>query len=88
MEIILKRQPYDGANQGGWHDGTTLLEAYELDGTFYGRLIWELIFGQALIIPHLSFMILMEMVSVRLLSVRLKVLVSEMENKLLMLQGK
>ncbi len=41
MEIILKRQPYDGANQGGWHDGTTLLEAYELDGTF----LWQIDMG-------------------------------------------
>ena len=41
MEIILKRQPYDGANQGGWHDGTTLLEAYKLDGTF----MWQVDMG-------------------------------------------
>lgn len=41
MEIVLKRQPYDGANQGGWHDGTTLLEAYKLDGTF----LWQIDLG-------------------------------------------
>lgn len=41
MEIILKRQPYDGANQGGWKDGTTLLEAYKLDGTF----MWQIDMG-------------------------------------------
>lgn len=41
MEIILKRQPYDGANQGGWRDGTTLLEAYKLDGTF----LWQIDMG-------------------------------------------
>ncbi|MCH3985922.1 MAG: hypothetical protein LKH12_06800 [Prevotella sp.] len=42
MEIVLKRQPYDGANQGGWHDGTTLLEAYKLDGTF----MWQIDMGK------------------------------------------
>ena len=41
MEIVLKRQPYDGANQGGWYDGTTLLEAYKLDGTF----LWQIDMG-------------------------------------------
>ena len=41
MEIILKRQPYDGANQGGWREGTTLLEAYKLDGTF----LWQIDMG-------------------------------------------
>nr|WP_320056957.1 hypothetical protein [uncultured Bacteroides sp.] len=41
MEIVLKRQPYDGANQGGWHDGTTLLEAYKIDGTF----LWQIDMG-------------------------------------------
>jgi len=38
MEIVIKREPYDGANQGGWHNGTTLLEAYKLDGTFLWRI--------------------------------------------------
>ena len=38
MEIVIKREPYDGANQGGWHSGTTLLEAYKLDGTFLWRI--------------------------------------------------
>lgn len=37
-EIVVKREPYDGANQGGWHGGTTLLEAYKLDGTFLWRI--------------------------------------------------
>lgn len=32
MEIVVKREPYDGANQGGWYNGTTLLEAYKMDG--------------------------------------------------------
>ncbi len=41
MEIILKRQPYDGANKGGWQEGTTLLEAYKLDGTF----LWQIDMG-------------------------------------------
>ena len=41
MEIVLKRQPYDGANKGGWHDGTTLLEAYKLNGTF----LWQIDLG-------------------------------------------
>lgn len=41
MEIVLKRQPYDGANKGGWRDGTTLLEAYKLDGTF----LWQIDMG-------------------------------------------
>ena len=42
MEIIVKREPYDGANQGGWRgSGTTLLEAYELDGTF----LWQIDLG-------------------------------------------
>ena len=41
MEIVLKRQPYVGANQGGWHAGTTLLEAYKLDGT----LLWQVDMG-------------------------------------------
>lgn len=38
MEIVIKREPYDGANQGGWYAGTTLLEAYKLDGTFLWRI--------------------------------------------------
>lgn len=38
LEIIVKREPYDGANQGGWHDGTTLLEAYKLNGAFLWRI--------------------------------------------------
>lgn len=38
LEIIVKREPYDGANQGGWHSGTTLLEAYKMDGTFLWRI--------------------------------------------------
>lgn len=37
-EIVIKREPYDGANQGGWNEGTTLLEAYKLDGTFLWRI--------------------------------------------------
>lgn len=41
LEIVLKREPYDGANQGGWHNGTTLLEAYRLDGTF----LWQIDLG-------------------------------------------
>lgn len=42
MEIVVKREPYDGANQGGWRgSGTTLLEAYELDGTF----LWQIDLG-------------------------------------------
>lgn len=38
MDIVLKREPYDGANQGGWREGTTLLEAYKMDGTFMWRI--------------------------------------------------
>ena len=38
LEIVIKREPYDGANQGGWRNGTTLLEAYKLDGTFLWRI--------------------------------------------------
>lgn len=38
LEIIVKREPYDGANQGGWQNGTTLLEAYKMDGTFLWRI--------------------------------------------------
>lgn len=38
LEIVVKREPYDGANQGGWHEGTTLLEAYKLDGSFLWRI--------------------------------------------------
>ena len=34
LEIVVKREPYDGANQGGWNNGSTLLEAYKMDGTF------------------------------------------------------
>ena len=41
LEIVVKREPYDGANQGGWHNGTTLLEAYKLDGTF----LWQIDLG-------------------------------------------
>lgn len=41
LEIVLKREPYDGANQGGWQNGTTLLEAYKLDGTF----LWQIDLG-------------------------------------------
>lgn len=38
LEIVVKREPYDGANQGGWRNGTTLLEAYKMDGTFLWRI--------------------------------------------------
>jgi rhamnogalacturonan endolyase len=41
LEIVVKREPYDGANQGGWLNGTTLLEAYEMDGT----LLWRIDMG-------------------------------------------
>ena len=41
LEIVLKREPYDGANQGGWRNGTTLLEAYKMDGTF----LWQIDLG-------------------------------------------
>jgi len=41
MEIIVKREPYDGANQGVWFNGTTLLEAYKMDGTF----LWQIDMG-------------------------------------------
>ncbi|MCD8166918.1 MAG: hypothetical protein LUE93_12875 [Bacteroides sp.] len=41
MEIVVKREPYDGANQGGWNDGTTLLEAYKMDG----RRLWQIDMG-------------------------------------------
>lgn len=41
LEIVLKREPYDGANQGGWRNGTTLLEAYKMDGTF----LWQIDMG-------------------------------------------
>lgn len=42
MEIVVKREPYDGANQGGWRgSGTTLLEAYKMDGTF----LWQIDMG-------------------------------------------
>lgn len=41
LEIVVKREPYDGANQGGWYEGTTLLEAYKLDGT----LLWQIDMG-------------------------------------------
>lgn len=41
LDIVLKREPYDGANQGGWRSGTTLLEAYKMDGTF----LWQIDLG-------------------------------------------
>lgn len=41
LEIVVKREPYDGANQGGWRNGTTLLEAYKMDGTF----LWQIDLG-------------------------------------------
>lgn len=41
LEIVVKREPYDGANQGEWRNGTTLLEAYKLDGTF----LWQIDMG-------------------------------------------
>lgn len=42
LELVVKREPYDGANQGGWRgDGTTLLEAYKLDG----RFLWQIDLG-------------------------------------------
>ncbi|HJD76909.1 MAG TPA: hypothetical protein K8W04_12760 [Bacteroides reticulotermitis] len=41
LEIVVKREPYDGANQGGWNNGTTLLEAYKMDGTF----LWQIDMG-------------------------------------------
>jgi rhamnogalacturonan endolyase len=41
LELIIKREPYDGANQGGWQNGTTLLEAYRMDGTF----LWQIDMG-------------------------------------------
>ena len=41
LEIVVKREPYDGANQGGWNNGSTLLEAYKMDGTF----LWQIDLG-------------------------------------------
>lgn len=41
LEIVVKREPYDGANQGEWKNGTTLLEAYRMDGTF----LWQIDMG-------------------------------------------
>lgn len=41
MEIVVKREPYDGANIGGWKEGTTLLEAYKMNGT----LMWQIDLG-------------------------------------------
>ncbi|WP_294553469.1 hypothetical protein [uncultured Bacteroides sp.] len=41
LEIVIKREPYDGANQGRWHNGTTLLEAYKMDG----RFLWQIDLG-------------------------------------------
>lgn len=41
LEIVVKREPYDGANQGGWNNGSTLLEAYKMDGTF----LWQIDMG-------------------------------------------
>lgn len=38
LEIVVKREPYDGANMGVWFNGTTLLEAYKMDGTFLWRI--------------------------------------------------
>lgn len=38
MELVVKREPYDGANQGGWQEGTTLLEAYKMNGTLMWRI--------------------------------------------------
>ena len=41
LEIVVKREPYDGANMGVWFEGTTLLEAYKMDGTF----LWQIDMG-------------------------------------------
>lgn len=41
LEIVVKREPYDGANMGVWFNGTTLLEAYKMDGTF----LWQIDLG-------------------------------------------
>ncbi len=41
LEIVVKREPYDGANQGEWKNGTTLLEAYKMDGSF----LWQIDMG-------------------------------------------
>ena len=41
MELIVKREPYDGANQGGWHNGTTLLQAYKMEG----NMMWQIDLG-------------------------------------------
>lgn len=41
LEIVVKREPYDGANQGGWNNGSTLLEAYKMDVTF----LWQIDLG-------------------------------------------
>ena len=41
LEIVVKREPYDGANMGVWCNGTTLLEAYKMDGTF----LWQIDLG-------------------------------------------
>ena len=38
LKIVVKREPYDGANMGVWFNGTTLLEAYKMDGTFLWRI--------------------------------------------------
>lgn len=41
LEIVVKREVYDGANQGGWREGTTLLEAYKMSG----ELLWQIDLG-------------------------------------------
>ena len=79
MEIVIKREPYDGANQGGWHNGTTLLEAYKLDGTFLWRIDLGVNIVRALIILLIYCTILMVMDCVKSLSVLPKVLSLQME---------
>lgn len=41
LEIVVKREVYDGANQGGWNEGSTLLEAYKMNGD----LLWQIDLG-------------------------------------------
>lgn len=79
MEIVIKREPYDGANQG---DGIMVLLYWKPINWMelsFGVLTWELIFVRALIILLIYCTILMVMDCVKSLSVLPKVLSLQME---------
>ena len=74
LEIVVKREPYDGANMGVWFNEYLLCWKHiKWTGLSCGGLIWELTSVPDHIILLISCMILMVTVCVKLLSVLPKV---------------